>query len=88
MSAHAIKHTPIHPDGKSPIDRVLRFDHEWTLEDYEWDPQTGEARCEYSRTCCHPDPETEIAVVTRSQPSGRWHAGWQMWNGRFTTEHR
>jgi hypothetical protein len=75
-------HTPIHGDGQTPIERVRRLDHEWELADYEWNPETGESVAVYERKL---DGVPEELSLTRIQPSGRWHAGWQMWNGRFTT---
>jgi hypothetical protein len=80
-------HVYAHPDGGSPLNRVRRLDHEYELSDYEWDPRTGEARCEYQNVQGERDGSAPLVYV-RTQPSGRWHAGWMMWNGRFTTERR
>lgn len=78
-------HIPIHGDGARPIERVRRLEHELALEDFEWDPATGEARCEYQSAIGERDGFAPV-VRMRTQPSGRWHAGWRMWNGRYTTE--
>lgn len=89
-----VKHTAIHPDGGAPIERIRRLDHEWMLDDFEWDPRTGEGRCTYERlmpTCdafLTREERTESVTVSRAQPSGRWHPGWRMWTGRYTTERR
>lgn len=88
MNQH-IQHTPIHGDGCKPIERVRRVVGDYELDDYEWDPDTGVAVCTYERItepCGSPDDASDRShvTVTRSQPSGRWHAGWRMWNGRFT----
>jgi hypothetical protein len=85
-------HTPIHGDGERPIERVRRLDHEWELTEYEWDPKTGEGRCSYERVLPSCDAfltraeRTETNIAHYPQPSGRWHGGWRMWNGRFTTK--
>lgn len=78
-------HVPIHPDGQTPINRVRRLPTELALQDYEWDPNSGEARLEYASE--EQDRAGDPPLVRyATQPSGRWHAGWRMWNGRFTTE--
>jgi hypothetical protein len=77
--SNLIKHTPIHSDGHQPVTRVRRFDHEWELADYDWDPLKGEGVFTYERTV-EPDPLTKLVesvVVRRPQPIGRWHAGWK-----------
>jgi hypothetical protein len=47
----------------------------WMLADYEWDPETGEAKLTYERTNLVTGAREERYAL-RKQPHARHHTGW------------
>ncbi len=73
-----VAHTPIHPDGGRPINRVRRLNHEFELADYSWDPETGVGSVQYENLL------GEVKMQSLDQPASRKHVGWRWFTGRYT----
>lgn len=57
------------------MERPRHGENGWTLEDYDWDPESGVATMEYSRqTPGEKEPETR--VITVNHPAQPNHEGW------------
>lgn len=50
----------------------------WSLEDYDWDPETGVATLIYERVR-EDTGETVTRIETRNHPTSPKHVGWKEW---------
>ncbi len=94
LTAPAPAHVAIHGDGCTPVQRVVRFPHEWDLVESEWDEETGAAMHTYERTVLTGSdphelgiPVVEVLKVAAPQPQGRRHIGWRWHDGTRTRSH-
>lgn len=50
----------------------------WTLEEYDWDPETGIGTYTYERVR-EDTGEIQTRTTTKQQPAAPNHAGWREW---------
>ncbi len=80
-----IVHTPIAPDGCSPLNRIMRQPYQWELVSADFAENTGAMICVYERTT---RGQHEIVTIMREHPHGRRHIGWKWFDGKRTVHER